>query len=135
MPSTCNQLPSPSPLLACYLKSMICADFSCKLLNCRHLSHTLESQGVMGSAVGHCLRLIRCYTPKSGTRRPNRGPAAELSKSDSPPPWDEVRTRLPTGRRERPFPSITCSRALSRLRRYRVGNCTFVTSGRHGNQR
>jgi hypothetical protein len=34
-----------------------------------------------------------------------------------------------------PISSLPPNGALSRLRRYRLGNCTFVTSGRQGNQR
>ena len=45
-----------------------------------------------------------------------------------------VRTHLPADAGERPVFSVTRNWALSRLRRYRSGNCTFVTFWGQGNQ-
>src|SRR5271157_2515894 len=45
-----------------------------------------------------------------------------------------VRTRLPVAAKDGSISKVVQSWGLSRLRKYRVGNCTFVTFGREGNQ-
>jgi hypothetical protein len=45
-----------------------------------------------------------------------------------------ARTRLPADAWDGPISKVTQTGKLSRLRKYRVGNCTFVTFGREGNQ-
>src|SRR5271157_5538568 len=46
-----------------------------------------------------------------------------------------VRTRILSSRQGGPSSTVSQRHPLSRLRRYMVGNCTFVTSWRQGNQR
>jgi len=51
------------------------------------------------------------------------------------PALGRLRTRLPTPAGRGPVTTVAQGGCLSRLRRYRSGNCTFVTSGQQGNRR
>src|SRR5208283_1413077 len=58
-----------------------------------------------------------------------------IVKEPGTTPLRRVRTHLPAVAKGGPNSKVAQSCGLSRLPRYRSGNCTFVTSSRHSNRR
>src|SRR6516225_3895425 len=84
----------------------------------------------------HLLLLHHLQTNSSARKEPREERAKSTGDCQRtiPRPLERVRTRIQCGRRGGPRSTIAQLQTLSRLRRYRVGNCTFVTFKGQGNQ-
>src|SRR5271165_513903 len=73
----------------------------------------------------------RCYSNGKQTGSRRNGASCQRTGHHA---LGRVRTRIPAVSEDGPVSSVTQRQPLSRLRRYRLGNCTFVTFGSQGNQ-
>jgi hypothetical protein len=123
-------IPPPPPLLSMLFKikdlHRHCPTFWRNFLSHKDLSHNIPFKGLMIPRCARDFALRRCSGQAQIVKERTNAPRSRSA--------GRVGTDLPGSRRGGPFSKIPQRGVLSRLRRYRLGNCTFVTLSGQGNQ-